>query len=615
MTGETVRSTIQKRDAKGVIRHGAEWLTLWSDPDSVKTDEEKKSAASELRARIAMEHQLAAAARSLSGNPVLQVSFGSDSPRQVAADINGLSALRGRVDSYAFVYRFHSLDIHQQFTPAQSPVRDLFDLCEEVRCEAIGMELFPGVLTNIIAHHVDRLKRSDLLNAHLASLIPLAEGLRMVLRDSLVGMRTASIDSAGFRMWDQWIRERFSEQLDALRLAQFDQKSYAPLSLRLIEALIKELGSAEGKKRRFQPTSRPGTEDSDDEGKSVDRLKEDELGEIFEPGGSILPERIMQPLVWTVEDEEQKKRLPYAIYSTAHDLVIHAADLLDATTLREKRAYLESRYSDYRRDLARLVSRLQRRLLSRQIRNWAFDLEEGLIDASRLDRVIVNPGFTSPYKQEQESEFRDSTVSILIDNSGSMRGKPIEIACLASTMLSGALERCGIACEVLGFTTRGWQGGDSAKDWARAGKPANPGRLNDLLHIIYKSSDEPARRAKLSLCAMLDSSILKENIDGEALLWASRRLLARQERRKILIVISDGAPVDEATLRENDDKTILDRHLRKVIADIENSSDIELAAVGVKHDVAPYYSRSVQIDEVENLGVSLIRLIDQLLAC
>ena len=228
------------------------------------------------------------------------------------------------------------------------------------------------------------------------------------------------------------------------------------------------------------------------------------------------------------------------------------------------------------------------------MRNWSFDLDEGLVDASRLDRVVVNPGFASAYKQEEESEFRDSVVSILIDNSGSMRGKPIEIACLVSDMISAALERCGVSCEILGFTTRGWKGGQSAQDWARAGRPENPGRLNDTLHIIYKSADEPVRRSRLALCAMLDASLLKENIDGEALLWASRRLITRRESRKLLIVISDGAPVDQATLEENADKAILDRHLREVIAEIEESGAIELAAIGVKHEAAKYYRNSAR---------------------
>jgi cobaltochelatase CobT len=302
------------------------------------------------------------------------------------------------------------------------------------------------------------------------------------------------------------------------------------------------------------------------------------------------------------------------VFATAHDRIARPADLVDLATLRAARASLDQRRADFRRDLARLVMRLQRRLLARQIRDWSFDLEEGLIDAARLDRVIVNPGFANAYKEERESEFRDSAVFILIDNSGSMRGKPIEIACLVSDLISAALERCSIACEILGFTTRGWKGGQSMRDWVRAGRPPNPGRLNDLLHIIYKSAEEPVRRSRVNLCAMLDTSLLKENVDGEALVWASRRLLSRREQRKVLIVISDGAPVDQATLENNADKEILDRHLRQVIAEIENTSGIELAAIGVKHDVRRYYGNSIQIENIESLGTSLIAMIDKLLS-
>jgi len=247
------------------------------------------------------------------------------------------------------------------------------------------------------------------------------------------------------------------------------------------------------------------------------------------------------------------------------------------------------------------------------MRNWSFDLDDGLVDASRLDRVIVNPGFGSIYKQEEEMEFRDTVVSILIDNSGSMRGKPIELACVAADLISAALERCGVSCEILGFTTREWSGGQSAKDWAAAGRPLNPGRLNDTLHILYKAADQPVRRSRLAVCGMLNGSILKENIDGEALLWASRRLLARQETRKVLIVISDGAPADQATLEENEDKSILDRNLRDVILEIENSGCIELAALGVKHNVSGYYRNHVYTENLDQIGDSLVRIIDDFL--
>jgi cobaltochelatase CobT len=249
-----------------------------------------------------------------------------------------------------------------------------------------------------------------------------------------------------------------------------------------------------------------------------------------------------------------------------------------------------------------------------QRRSWTFDLEEGLVDASRLDRVVVNPGFADAYKQEEESLFRDTAVTLLIDNSGSMRGKPIEIAATVAEMVAAALEQCSVAVEVLGFTTVGWRGGQSAQDWVRAGRPANPGRLNDLRHIVYKGADEPFRQARNNLAAMLASDLLKENVDGEALLWAARRLSSRAESRRVLIVVSDGAPVDQATLEANDDSQILDRHLREVIAGIERGGQIELAAIGIRHDVAGYYRRAVRVEKVEELGARLIEMLDRLVA-
>jgi cobaltochelatase CobT len=618
---DSVRSTIQKRDAKGAIRHGGEWLALWSDPDSMKTRAELRQEATERGAIVAVEHQLAAAARSLSGDPAMQVTFGAfgelgavfESPAADASNPEALSARRGEIDAYALARRFHEPGVHRDLAPGDPSRKILFDLCEQVRCEAIGAQRFLGVADNLVARHRERLRKSDLLNAHLASLIPLAEGLRMVLRDSLVGAADPSIASSGFWMWDRWLRARFSSHLMGLRASADDQASFAALSISLIEGLIEELGSSEGRERRFQPTadaSGAGPQNGPDSAE----MKEDEDGKVFEPGGSLFLDEGADPLARLLFQEEPPKAPPYAPYTTAHDLVVHSTKLIDNSSLRKERTALERRRAEFRRDFSRIVSRLQRKLLARQTRNWSFDRDEGLVDASRLDRVIVNPGFASAYKQEEESEFRDSVVSILIDNSGSMRGKPIEIACLVSDMISAALERCGVSCEILGFTTRGWTGGMSALDWALAGRPGNPGRLNDTLHIIYKSADEPVRRSRLAICAMMDASILKENIDGEALLWASRRLIMRRESRKVLIVISDGAPVDQATLEENADKEILDRHLREVIAQIEASSAIELAAIGVKHDAAKYYRNSAQIEKIENLGESLVRMVDVLLA-
>jgi cobaltochelatase CobT len=613
---DAVRSTIQKRDARGVIRHGGEWLTLWSDPDSMKSDAELKREASEHGAALRLEQRLGAAARAVSANPNMQISF-TDSGSAFKplsgtepTDAEAMSALRGEIDSYALVRRYHDASVHRDTAPADAVSHTLFEMCEAVRCEALGARRFPGVCQNLIASHRRRLRQSDLLNAHLASLIPLVEGLRMVVRDSLLGASDPSIESSGFWMWDRWLRARFASHLIGLTASMADQAAYAALARQLIEDLVTELGSTGGKGHRLQPTTDASGEGQKD-GKGVARPFEDENGN-FEPGSSVLLEDGAREVSLLHGWTENAKAPPYSAFTTAHDLVLHATELVDGATLRKERAMLERRRAEFRKDLARLVTRLQRRLLARQTRNWSFDLDDGLIDASRLDRIVVDPGFASAYKQEEEAEFRDTVVSILIDNSGSMRGKPIEIACVASDMISTALERCGVSCEVLGFTTQAWKGGESAKHWVRAGRPENPGRLNDTLHIIYKSADEPVRRTRLALCAMLDSALLKENIDGEALLWASRRLLMRRESRKVLIVISDGAPVDQTTLEENKDKAILDRHLRDVIGQIESSSSIELAAIGVKHDVRKYYATSTRIDKVDALGEALVRMIDDL---
>ncbi len=614
---DAIRSTIQKRDAKGVIRHGGEWLTLWSDPNSMKSDAELKREAAEHGAALRLEQQLGAAARAVSADPGMQISFAGSGAgvfetlsRAEALDAEALSALRGEIDSCALVRRYHDASVHRELAPAEAASRTLFDVCEEVRCETLGARRLPGVCQNLVASHRRRLRQSDLLNAHLASLIPLAEGLRMVVRDSLLGASDPSIASSGFWMWDRWLRARFASHLIGLTASMADQAAYAALARGLIENLVTELGSTYGKGRRLQPTS-DGSGERPTDGSGVARLFEDENG-IFEPGSAVLLDDGAREVSLLHARAENAKAPPYSAFTTAHDLVLHATELVDAATLRKERATLERRRAEFRKDLARLVTRLQRKLLARQTRNWSFDLDDGLIDASRLDRIVVDPGFASAYKQEEEAEFRDTVVSILIDNSGSMRGKPIEIACVASDMIATALERCGISCEVLGFTTRGWKGGESTKDWVRAGRPDNPGRLNDTLHIIYKSADEPVRRTRLAMCAMLDSGLLKENIDGEALLWASRRLLMRRESRKVLIVISDGAPVDQTTLEENTDRAILDRHLRDTIAQIESSSSIELAAIGVKHDVRKYYANSARIDKVDALGETLVRMIDEL---
>jgi cobaltochelatase CobT len=295
----------------------------------------------------------------------------------------------------------------------------------------------------------------------------------------------------------------------------------------------------------------------------------------------------------------------YRAFTTQFDEVIDAAELCDADELTRLRHMLDQQLSHLQAVVAKLANRLQRRLLAKQNRSWNFNLEEGLLDAARLPRVIVNPELPLSYKQESDTEFRDTVVSLLIDNSGSMRGRPITVAAMTGDILARTLERCGVKVEILGFTTRMWKGGQSREHWIAGGKPSNPGRLNDLRHIVYKSADAPWRRARKNLGLMLREGILKENIDGEALLWAHNRLIGRPEQRKIMMVISDGAPVDDSTLSVNPGN-YLEHHLRQVIDWIELRSPVELIAIGIGHDVTRYYRRAVTLVDVEQLGGTVL---------
>ena len=295
----------------------------------------------------------------------------------------------------------------------------------------------------------------------------------------------------------------------------------------------------------------------------------------------------------------------YKPYTMLHDEVVTAEDLCDEDELLRLRSFLDQQLVSLQGAVTKLANRLQRRLMAQQSRSWDFDQEEGLLDAARLARIVIDPTRSLSYKIERDIEFRDTIVTLLIDNSGSMRGRPISIAAISADILARTLERCGVKTEILGFTTRAWKGGQSREDWLAAGRPLMPGRLNDLRHIIYKKADEPWRRARKNLGLMMREGLLKENIDGEALLWAHGRLLARNEERRILMVISDGAPVDDSTLSVNSG-TYLERHLRQVIEWIENRSPVQLVAIGIGHDVTRYYRRAVTIMDAEQLGGTMV---------
>jgi cobaltochelatase CobT len=617
MSEETVRSTILKRDEKGLVRNGAEWLALWSDPNSMRSRSERAEQRTSERQQLEIAGKLSAAARSLSGHSDVDVQIGdAEGAVGLRAGLDELSEanmpeLRGRIDSAALFLRFHDADKHAALAPDRPGDARLSNLLELLRCEAAGARRLRGIGDNLVAAHRARLAKSDLLGAHLASLVPLEEAIRMVVGDALVGRQDPSIPTSGFWMWHRWMHQRLSPQIDALVNSVEDQEIYGRAAQAFIDALYAALhGRGEGPVRRELSNRAGGGPEEGDLEHGSSQTEE----ESFEPGPEALVSDEDAASIWPILDlPSVATRLPYHAYTTRHDQVARAEDLVPQQMMRQAQEALDKRRSANRRAMARLVTQLQRRLMAKQARSWTFDLEEGLVDASRLDRVVVNPGFTDAYKQEEESQFRDTCVTLLIDNSGSMRGKTIELACLAADLICAALENCSVSTEVLGFTTMGWKGGKSAQDWMRADRPANPGRLNDLLHVIYKSAEEPYRRARLNLCAMMSADILKENIDGEALAWAARRLTTRPEQRRILIVISDGAPVDQATIEANEDKEILDRHLREVIGEIERSGQIELTAIGVRHDVDKYYRSARRIDAIDDLGPALIGALDALL--
>lgn len=608
---EDVRSTIQKRDDKGVVRHGGEWLAIWSDPDSLKSDTEKRE--DEIRDRVlrGVEASIAAAGRSVAGRDV-EVTFdpaerteeGRIVLPRLAPDGANLVVLRGQCDASASFLAHHDPDISRTQQPKDPTSARLFRLLEHLRCEALEARILPGVASNLVALHLNRLERAQLMHAHLASLVPLAEALRMVCRDSFMGVTTPSIQTAGFRMWDRWLRERFQPQLDSMTRVIEDQAAFADMSKSFITALLSELPSAGERERRALKS------DPDAAGAEAREMREtDDPADapLFEPGEE---DSAIDGVSQLTTAAPATPRLPYHAFTTKHDRVVHVADLAPAGSLREARSKLDERMSDYRQEVTRLVGRLQRRVLAQQTRQWEFDLDEGLIDAAKLDRVIINPGFEHAFKRETDSPFRDTLVTLLIDNSGSMRGKQVETACVVAELLAAALERCSISVEILGFTTSGWKGGKSFKDWLRAGKPPNPGRLNDLLHIVYKDAATPLRRARDSICAMLSPELLKENVDGEALNWAAMRMHQRPEKRRILIVLSDGAPVDQATIERNDNTAILDSHLREVISQILDAGLIELCAIGIRHDVSTYYPVSRQINQIGDLADAMVDLLD-----
>jgi cobaltochelatase CobT len=512
--------------------------------------------------------------------------------------------------------------------------RSVFDALETARVEALGARSMGGVRNNLTHLAEARVRGDAITRARTAEEVPLATAVGLIARERLTGEPPPAGAANGLKLVASWIEERAGAELDALALTLDDQAAFAQLSRRVLEDL--DLAAAEdpsqaepeqagedeeGDEGGGDETKDSGEEESPAGGEVEMRGEEAEEGsddtsttemeagdEQTLAGDDVSESAFAAPgrRNWELSPETD-----YRAFTTRFDEIVDAGELCDEEELGRLRAYLDQQMSGLQNIVTRLANRLQRRLLAQQARSWDFDQEEGLLDAARLARVVVSPGHSLSYKVERDTEFRDTVVSLLIDNSGSMRGRPIAIAAICGDILARTLERCGVATEILGFTTRGWKGGQSREAWLAAGRPANPGRLNDLRHIVYKRADEPYRHARRSLGLMMREGLLKENIDGEALLWAHNRLIARPEERRILMVISDGAPVDDSTASANGG-SYLERHLRQVIGWIERKSTVELIAIGIGHDVTRYYSRAVTIMDADQLAGAMIEQLARL---
>jgi cobaltochelatase CobT len=588
---------------------------------------------------------LAGAARAIARDPEVEVIFASE-----AGAVTGKTArvpspgaslqprlvaeARGAADSVALRLRHHDQRLHISAAPLDPEARAVFDALETARFEALGARVMDGVRDNLSELTEARVRGDAILRARDAEEVPLPTALGLLARERLTGEAPPQSARAALDLVAEWIEEKAGAELDALSLTIDDQAAFAKVARRLLEDL--ELAAAPDETQ--EPPEEGGEEDQGEEGGAEDgddgsdggassEQSEMRAEQVEEEGqGDTAPQEMdlgEDELADGEESSESAHAAParrnwdlspetdYKPFTTRFDETVEAADLCDEEELGRLRAYLDQQMAGLHNVVTRLANRLQRRLMAQQARSWDFDQEEGLLDAARLARVVVNPVHSLSYKVERETEFRDTVVGVLIDNSGSMRGRPIAIAAICADILTRTLERVGVASEVLGFTTRAWKGGQSRELWLSEGRPANPGRLNDLRHILYKRADEPYRRARRNLGLMMREGLLKENIDGEALLWAHNRLIARPEERRILMVISDGAPVDDSTASANGG-TYLEKHLRQVIEWIERRSTVELVAIGIGHDVTRYYSRAVTIMDAEQLGGAMIEQLARL---
>ncbi len=579
---------------------------------------------------------LSEAMRAMADSPDLTVSYSVD-PAGLTADAARLPQVsrrmtadevllaRGTADAFALKLRFHNEATHRKYAPAGEVAVAVYEAMETARCEAMGARAMPGTARNIDARIADEARRMGWDQLASKERAPLAAAAGYLVRQLATNRDLPKGADNVLALWKDFLEGQAGETFHDVNALLDDQQAFARLTRQVIEDL--GYGDQLGDDPDDAEDEDNAGEDSQDDSEGESGEGDDDQSDEFETApDDESQEKDDSETQATVEDSDDLERsedadaeegdppadLPppatysdadpnYTVYSTKHDQEIPAEELADPLELERLRAYLDQQLEPVKGAVSRLANKLQRRLQAQQNRSWLFDLEEGMLDAARLARVVANPTTPLSFKQEKDTEFRDTVVTLLLDNSGSMRGRPISIAAISAEILARTLERCQVKCEILGFTTKAWKGGQAREDWLAAGRPALPGRLNDLRHIIYKGADAPWRRTRPNLGLMMKEGLLKENIDGEALEWAHRRLTRRPEARRILMVISDGAPVDDSTLSVNP-ASYLEKHLRDVIAMVEKMKMVELIAIGIGHDVTRYYRNAVTITDVEQLA-------------
>ncbi|MBS7697102.1 MULTISPECIES: cobaltochelatase subunit CobT [unclassified Chelatococcus] len=584
-----------------------------------------------------LKQAVATTLRAIARQPELEVAFSSDKPALTPGRArlsepprrmspHDVALLRGQADAMALRLACHNDVTHRKLAPQGAAARAIFDAVEQARVEAIGARRMTGVGDNLTAVLEERFQRANLQGITDRDDAPLEDAIALMVRERLTGRPPPAAAQGIVDLWRDVIEAKAGKDLDSLLGTIENQRAFARGIRDLLTHLdMAEDADTEGEQDESDDSQEEGDKQEQGEGESQEDASAeqgdieltDEASDEMEDGTSETAEAPQGEVpddsdAFEEDDAEEAWRPPpprhneprgpdYRVYTNQFDEIIAAEELCDPEELARLRSYLDKQLDNLQGVVARLANRLQRRLLAQQSRSWEFDLEEGMLDPARLSRVVTDPFQPLSFKREKDTDFKDTVVSLLIDNSGSMRGRPITVAATCADVLARTLERCGVKVEILGFTTRAWKGGQSRESWLQNGKPVNPGRLNDLRHIIYKAADAPWRRARRNLGLMMREGLLKENIDGEALDWAHKRLLGRPEQRRILMVISDGAPVDDSTLSVNPGN-YLERHLRHVIAEIEERSPVELIAIGIGHDVTRYYRRAVTLVDAEELG-------------